>query len=165
MKSKQQKIAEVDESKKLLKDAGSLVFVDFSKTSTKFIDQLKKLLGDNGVFKIIKKRLLNLVLKDKNIPLDAKALGLQVGTVFGKGDVSETAGLVWQFFKGKEKELPEFKMLAGFDLSSATLFDAVQIKRIGQLPPREILLAQLLGMLQAPVRSLAYTLSEVAKKK
>ena len=56
-------------------------------------------------------------------------------------------------------------MLAGFDLSSATLFDAVQIKRIGQLPPREILLAQLLGMLQAPVRSLAYTLSEVAKKK
>ncbi|MFA6135877.1 MAG: 50S ribosomal protein L10 [Candidatus Paceibacterota bacterium] len=166
MKSKQQKAKEMEKSKELLGNAKSLVFINFSKTPTKEIGVLKEKLSESkGSYKIIKKRLLGLVLKEKNIPVDVSQFDSQLATVFGGGDISESAGTVWKFFKEREKDLPEFKMLGGYDFLSSTYFASDDVKRIGQLPSREILLAQLLGTLQAPLKSLAYTLSEIAKKK
>lgn len=165
MKSKQQKIKEVDDSRKLLEKSQSLVFVDFSKTPVKEMTGLKRSLdGSKSVFKVIKKRLLNLVLKEKNIPVNMEQFQSQLGTVFSPKEISEPAGIVYRFFKGREKDLPEFKMLAGFDVSLGRLFGAEEIKRIGGLPSKEILITQFLFMLNAPMRSFVYVLSEIGKK-
>lgn len=165
MKTKQQKIKEVEEGKKILSESKSLILVEFSKTPTKLIEQFRRYLANQGVFRVIKKRLLNLVFKEKEIPLDAKKAGLQVAVVFGKGDIFETAGLVWKFISEKGKEIPDFKMLAGFDLDSFRAFSEEEVRRVGQLPSREVLLAQLAAMFLAPLRSLAFVLKRVSESK
>ena len=42
--------------------------------------------------------------------------------------------------------------------------DAAQVVFIGNLPPREVLLAQLLGMIAAPIRSFLYVLDQKSKQ-
>jgi ribosomal protein L10 len=41
--------------------------------------------------------------------------------------------------------------------------DAAQVIYIGKLPPREVLLGQLLGMLASPIRSFMYLLDQKSK--
>jgi len=44
------------------------------------------------------------------------------------------------------------------------MLEGAQVVRIGTLPPREVLLAQLLGVLAGPIRSFMYLLDEKAKR-
>ena len=44
-------------------------------------------------------------------------------------------------------------------------FDAAGVKSLASIPEKPVLLAQLLGLLTSPMRSLAVAISEVAKKK
>ena len=44
-------------------------------------------------------------------------------------------------------------------------FDENGIKSLASIPEKPVLLAQLLGLLQSPMRSFAVAVSEVAKKK
>ena len=39
-----------------------------------------------------------------------------------------------------------------------------EVKKIASIPAKEVLIAQLLGMLQNPIRSLAVVLDQAAKK-
>ena len=45
------------------------------------------------------------------------------------------------------------------------IMDAQGITKVASVPAKPVLVAQLLGMLQTPVRGLAVALSEIAKKK
>lgn len=166
MKTKQQKAKEIEQGKNLLEDAKSLVFVNFSNTPVKDITILKRLLDDSdSTYKVLKKRLLGLALKEKNIPVDINQFDSQLATIFSKKDISEPSGTVYKFSKGKEKEIPGFKMVGGFDLVGSKFFGADEIKKIGSLPSKEILITQFLYMLNTPARSLAFVLSEIAKTK
>jgi ribosomal protein L10 len=55
-------------------------------------------------------------------------------------------------------------LLGGYDVKAGAPMDATQVVFIGKLPPREVLLAQLLGMISAPVKSLLYILDQKAKR-
>ena len=111
-------------------------------------------------FQVIKKRLLRIILKEKGIDFDPKQFEAQVGTVFMKGDIFETAGSMYRFTKDKEN----FKILGGIDLNKAEKIEADFIKRIGQLPSREVLLGQVLGTMVAPLRAFMWILQERSRK-
>ena len=49
-------------------------------------------------------------------------------------------------------------------MSVNNFFDAETVEKIGQLPSREILLAQLVGMLSAPMRIFLYVLDQKSKQ-
>lgn len=164
MKTKVQKNQEVEEGKALAAEAGSIVFVDFAKTPVKDVTKLKASLRAAGsTYKVIKKRLLNIVFKDKDVPVDAKQFGGQVGTIFAKGDISGAAGVAFNFSRGLDKAAG-FALVGGYDVASKTFFNAEDVKRIGQLPSREVLLAQLAGLMKAPLSQLANVLDQIAKK-
>ncbi len=165
MKTKVQKTEDVKKASELFDKSNSIVFVNFSKTPTKEIDVLKNSLASaSSSYKVVKKRLLGLVFKNKKAPIDINLFDSQLGTVFSSKDIVDSAGMVYRFLKGKEKELPEFKMLGGYDTALLKYYSAEEINKIGKLPSKEILLSQLLGMLSAPTRSLAYVLDQIAKK-
>jgi ribosomal protein L10 len=44
------------------------------------------------------------------------------------------------------------------------VLSAEEVLFVGQLPPREILLAQLLGMIAAPIKSFLYVLDQKSKR-
>lgn len=166
MKSKLQKQREMEHGESLLKSAQSMVFVDFSKTPVVKVSELKNQLREIGAtYRVIKKRLLKKVFSDAGVEIDPKQFSGQLATIFAPNDISEVTGIVYRFAKEAEKNEHAFALLGGYDAVGKTFFSTQDIVRIGQLPSRDILLAQLLGMLQAPIKSLVYTLDQVAKKK
>jgi len=165
MKTKAQKVEEVKKAVELIDRSKSMIFVDFSKTPTQEVNVLKNaLLAIESTYRVVKKRLLGLAFKDKNINVDVGQFESLLATVFSPKDIVDVAGVVYRFVKEKEKELTDFKILGGYDIQAEKFYSAAQIKEIGQLPPKEILLGQLVGIVQAPLRSLAFLLSEISKK-
>ena len=159
MLTKQQKIKSVGEAEKILDQNKILVFVDFSGTKVEDLRKLKRTLREFGAqLKVIKKKLFRIAFQNKKIDFDPEQFDSQVGAVFADKDISEVAGPVYKFFKEVEKK--GFKILGAYDLSVNNFFDAETVKKIGQLPSREILLAQLVGMLSAPMRMFLYVLDQ-----
>jgi ribosomal protein L10 len=121
-------------------------------------------------FLVIKKRLLGLLLKEKGIVADLNKFKMSVGTIFSESNLESATGPAYKFFStlavpdGAAKDVWIKHLLGGYDAKSNTSLDAQQVVYIGKLPPREVLLAQLLGMLNAPIRSFMYVLDQKAKQ-
>ncbi len=170
MKTKAQKGEELKRAKVLLDKSQALIFADFTKIPAESIRKLRiELKKSDANFLVIKKRLLGLLLKEKGIPVDLKQFKVSVGTIFGKGTSDVIAGPAFQFFsklevpEGGAKDMWTKKLLGGYDVNGSAAITAEQIVFIGKLPPREVLLAQLLGMLSAPIRSFMYLLGQKSK--
>lgn len=171
MKTKIQKQEELRKGKELLEKARVLVFTDFTNLPAEDMRRLRKELKTVGAnFLVIKKRLLNLLLKERNIDFDARQFKLSVGTVFAESDVEKVSTPIYKLFsslevpEGTEKDFWVKHILGGYDLKNKAFVAADRIVFIGKLPPREALLAQLLGILASPVRSFLYILSERSKR-
>lgn len=164
MLTKQQKIKSVEEAEKILEQNKNLVFVDFSGTKVEDLRKLKRTLRELGVqLNVIKKKLLRIAFQNKKIDFNPEQFESQVGVISTVKDISEVSGPVYKFFSalgGKEVEKKGFKILGAYDLSEKKFSGAEIVKKIGQLPPREILLAQLVGMLSAPIRMFMYVINE-----
>lgn len=170
MKTKVQKNEELKRAKELLEKSKALIFADFSKVTAENIRTLRTELRKSGAsFLVIKKRLLGLLLKEKGIVADLSKFKVSVGTIFAEGDIEKAAGPAYTFFstlalpEGAAKDVWVKHLLGGYDEKMGAAVDAQQIIFIGKLPPREVLLAQLLGMLTAPIRSFMYVLDQKAK--
>jgi large subunit ribosomal protein L10 len=163
MLTKQQKKQQIEEGENIIKNSKFLIFVDFSKTSVEDLKKLRRTLRDAGAkLKVIKKNLLNIAFKNKNINIDFSNFKLQLGTIFSEKNIAEIAAPVYKF--SQETKSKEFQILGGYDLAANNFLDAGFVKMIGQLPPREVLLSQLVGVLQSPISRFLYVLQERGKK-
>ena len=171
MKSRAQKQEELNEARKLLEKSEALVFTDFTKIAAESIRKFRRdLKGSNADFLVIKKRLLGILLKEKGIDVDLKQFKTSVGTIFSRGDVEKIAGPAFTFFsklevpEGGAKDVWVKHLLGGYDLAKKAPLDGTQLVYIGKLPPREVVLAQLLSILVAPIRSFLYVLDQKSKQ-
>lgn len=114
-----------------------------------FRRELKKM---GAELKITKKTLMKRALASVGIAVDPERLEGEVGIIFGYNDQAGTAKLAQKF----RKENETFKILAG--LLEKNIISSEQVLTLAKLPPREQLLAQLVSMLSAPLRSLANVL-------
>lgn len=162
MKTKEQKKEAIDEARELLGQSSNLSFVDFTGVSVGDIQTLRrKLMPIGAKLKVIKKKLLRVAFEKSNIDLNPEQFDAQLGTIFSTAEINEVLSPVYKFFKEKEKQ--GFKILGAYDLGNKKFIDAEMAKFMGQLPPREILLAQLFGMLSAPIRMFMYVLEQKSK--
>ncbi|MBI3088889.1 MAG: 50S ribosomal protein L10 [Candidatus Colwellbacteria bacterium] len=161
MITKEKKVQLIEEGKKELEAAKVLLFADFEGSQVEELRELRKTLKNAGAkFKVLKKRLLRLVLQEKGIEFDPLKFEGQVGTIFSSGEISAIVQPVYKF----SKEHPNFKLMGGLNVETKEEVPFETIKMIGSLPSREILLAQLLGAMIAPLRGLMYILSEKSKR-
>lgn len=158
-KEKKKEIVETGSSE--LGSSKVVVFTDFKGTSVSDLVHLRSELRSLGSkFSVIKKRLLGVIFKEKKIDLDPLKYEGQLGTVFVTGEISETAGSLYRFARDHKG----FKLLGAYNLEEKKEIDEETINTIGSLPPREILLAQAVGSIASPIRSLLYVLSEKSKQ-
>src|SRR5690348_15289249 len=125
MKTKAQKVVDLGKGKDLAKDAKVLIFTDLSQVPTKHLRLLRRDLKKiNASIFVMKKRLLNLVLKEKGVDFDVKAHKLPIATVFSNTDLEQIAAPVYKFFAGLEvpeggdKAMWTKKLLGGYDLKT-----------------------------------------------
>ena len=151
----------VEEGKKDLQESGVILFTDYKGTSVSDLGVLRTTLKEaNAKMKVIKKRLLKIILNDSGVNFDPTGLEGQVAAVFARGDVTDIAGPIYNFAKTHEG----FAILGGVNVREKVEIPLDLIIRIGTLPSREVLIAQLVGTIAAPLRGLMYVLKGKSEK-
>lgn len=164
--TKEQKREQVALGSKKIKESKSLVFADFNKVSVESLKQLRRELKKQGAdFKVLKKRLLKIAVKEAGLEFDPLQFKTQMGTIFIPQDLTSLASAIYKFSKEIEKNKKgEFKILGGIDMTEKKFIDANEIIAIAKLPSREVLLAQIAMMLTMPIKQIMQILNERSKQ-
>lgn len=168
MKTKDKKQKELKETENLIEKSEGIIFLDISKIPTANLNRLRQILkNQGGRLLVIKKRLLELGLKEKNINLELDNFKTSLGAVFASNFEPITQKL-YKFLKELEKEKilesADSKILAGYDFKNLKELTKEYILLVGNLPSREVALAQLLNIILAPIRSLMYILNQKTQR-
>lgn len=152
---KEQAVKEISEA---LPAATSVVFVGFSGLTVTDVNDLRnKLYASGGHMRVMPKRLLKLALKAANVDFDPTTQAGQLAVVWGT-DIVAPAKIMYDFAKQKKDVM---RLLAGV-LEGNTL-SLEEVTSLAQLPSREQLLAQLVGVLASPMRGLVSVMSGVPR--
>lgn len=137
------------------KAAKSLVFSDYKGVTVKQLSALRGELRKGGSrFKILKKTILDIALREAGIEVDARKLEGQIGVAFAPDEVS-AAKTIADFVKvNKEVKLS----IVGGALEGKSL-SAAEVNALAKLPSKDEMRARLAGTLQAPVSSFVRALS------
>jgi len=125
------------------------VFTDFQGISVSQARELRRLLKKNDAeYKVAKKTLFDRALESTGINIKTKNLVGEIGVAFCYGDQIAPVQTLFKFSKQNET----FKLLAG--ILGDRILESKEILALAKLPSREILLAQLIGTMHAPLRGL-----------
>lgn len=135
-----------------------LFVVDYTGlTVPKFAELRKRLAAVGAEIHVFKNNLVKKAAEKAGFPEElGNHLSGQSAFVTGAKDVCAAAKIMKTFASEFEKPTMKAGVLDG------KLLDAAGIKALADLPAREVLLAQLLGVLQAPASKLVRTLAEPA---
>ena len=153
------KQAIVEEIKSKIEKAKTVVFVDYRgitvEADTKMRAEIRK---SGSEYKVYKNRLVLRALNELGYTDCEKYLEGTNAVAFGYEDEIAPAKIV---VAAKSETCP---MEVKFGIYNKQVVDTNAIKALAAIPSREVLVAQLLSMLTAPVRGLAVALNEIAKK-
>lgn len=154
MANVEQKRQVVDELSEKLREAHAFYLTDFSGLSVKSMTDLRARLRRAGVeYLVVKNTLAERALEALDLPNIAEFFRGPTGLVIGRDD-AVTAAKVLEEFAREHDNRPAVK--AGIvDRRPVTAKD---VGRLAKLPPREQLLAELAGAMQAPLAQLVYLL-------
>jgi large subunit ribosomal protein L10 len=162
----------VDELTSELKNASSIVLIDYTGISVKSQQELKKRLkAVDASMLVVKNTLLKIAGRKAETSEDAltdSVLSGQTALVVSKADPIAPLQVLYRF--AKEFELPQLKV----GIVEGKFQDKVALTKLSTLPSKEILLGQtvgtiasplygIVGVLNANMQKLVYILSEHAK--
>ena len=164
--TKKQKSEILDAGTKKIGESRSLVFAEFNGVLMEDFRKLRRELKKAGAdLQVLKKRLLNIALKNSNISFDSMAVKTQIGTIFSKSDLAGIAGIIHKFSKDLIRaKKGGFTVMGAYDFEEKRTVDPNEFKAIATLPSREVLLAQIVMMLTMPLKQMMMVLNEKAKK-
>lgn len=147
----------VEDVKQRLNNSPFLIVVDYGGMNVDHFAELRtRLAGAGAAMTVVKNTFLRRSIKEAGLPeLDAHLSG-QTAYVTGEKDICSAAKILKTFASEFEKP----KIRAGI-LDNAVL-DTPQVIALADLPSKEVLQAQLLGMLLQPATKLVRTLNEPA---
>ena len=153
---KQPIVAEISES---VKDAQSVVIVDYRGLTVAEDTDLRKQLREAGViYKVYKNTMMNFAFKDTDFESLAPHLEGPSAIAISKEDATAPARILAKF----AKTAPALEIKGG--VVEGTYYDADGMKAVASVPSREELLSKLLGSLQSPVTNLARVLNQIAEQ-
>ncbi|MFL0249209.1 50S ribosomal protein L10 [Clostridium neuense] len=154
---KEQKIAEIKEK---MDKAQALILVKYQGLNVEEDTALRKQLREAGVeYKVYKNTLASRAAKELGHEGITKFFEGPIAVALGYDDVTAPARILNDF----AKEHKALELVAG--LVNGEEFDANKVKELASVPPKEVLIAKLLGSFNAPLSKLAYLLSAISDKK
>lgn len=145
----------VSELRERMDRAPVLYLTDFTGLDVKAMTELRSSLRKSGAeYVVVKNRLAKRIFAEsEELPDISDSLVGPTGFVFGYEDAAAAAKALSDFAKDHDKK-PAFKL----GVMENRILQPEQVEKIAQLPPREQLLAQLAGALEAPMSMLATAL-------
>lgn len=159
-KNRQLKEAKVSEIKEKLEKAQSVILSDYQGLTVEEDTELRQKLRASGVeYKVYKNKLVTLAAKELGLEGITEFLEGPVSIAFGYEDVTVPARILSDFAKTHKK----IELKAG--IVQGDIYDAEKVKQLAAIPPKEVLIAKLLGSFKAPLSNLAYLLNAIKENK
>ena len=149
----------IEEIKQKVQNAKTVVFVDYRGKTVADDTKMRAEFRKNGAeYRVYKNRLMLRALNELGYTGCESYLEGTTAVAFGYEDELAPARIV----ANSKSENCEFPVK--FGIYNNQVVDANEIKKLASIPTREVLLAQLVGMLSAPMRGLAVCLKAIADK-
>ena len=144
-----------------IKEASSVVFVDYKGITVAQDTELRKQFREAGVeYTVVKNTLTNFAAK--NVGYDfSKVLNGTTAMASTTGDPIAPARIVCEFAK-KNKTV---KIAIKGGIVEGSVLSADQLNGFGELPSKNALVASVLGTFLAPISSLAFVLDQIRMQK
>lgn len=144
-----EKISMVEELRRKVSSSSFVILADYTGLNVAKLENLRsRLKAANAHLQVVQNRLFQRVARECQLPGFEQELKGPSAMVYGAGDVVAAAKVLKEFIKENEK--PALKM----GTLGKTFLTVADIERLASLPSREILLAQLVGLLAQPMRML-----------
>ncbi len=148
--SKQRKAELVAQYVEQLKQSQGLILTDYRGLSVVDMDNIRRAMRPiGGRFQVVKNRLLALALKEVELSLPEEWLVGPTAIGFCYNEVPPVA----KALTDAAKDMGTLHIKGG--VLDASAIEAEQVRAIADLPPREVLLAQALGTINAPASQMA----------
>ena len=153
---KQPIVAEISEA---IKDAQSVVLVDYRGLTVEQDTNLRKQLREAGVtYKVYKNTMMNFAFKGTDFEGLAPYLEGPSAVAISTTDATAPARILAKF----AKDAKALEIKAG--VVEGLVYDAAGMQTIAQIPSREELISKLLGSLQSPITNFARVMNQLAEK-
>lgn len=158
-KTREQKSEIVEKFKDDLVKAQSVILADYRGLTVEEETALRKKFREAGTkYEVIKNTLAVLAAKEAGVEgLDELLVG-PTAVAFGYEDPVSPAKILAEYAKSHE----QIKIKGG--LVNGKVIDVNGVKSLAELPPREELIAKMLGSMQSPISGLAGSLSGIIRK-
>lgn len=149
----------VDEISASIKDAQSVVLVDYRGLTVEQDTQLRKNLREAGItYKVYKNTFMNFAFKGTDCEGLIQYLEGPNAMAISTDDATAPARVLAEFAKTADK----LEIKAG--IVEGTVYDAKGIASIAKIPSRDTLISKLLGSLQSPITNFARVMNQLAEK-
>ena len=149
----------VDEISAAVKDAQSVVLVDYRGLTVEQDTQLRKQLREAGItYKVYKNTMMNFAFKGTDCEAFLPYLEGPSAIAISTEDATAPARELCKFAKTADALEVKGGIVEG------TAYDADGIKEVAKIPSREELLSRLLGSMQSPITNFARVIKQIAEK-
>ena len=149
----------VEEIANSIKDAQSVVLVNYSGLTVEQDTILRKELREAGVqYKVYKNTMMKRAFAGTAFESLTKDLDGTNAIAISKDDATAPARIIAKF----AKTTPKLEMVSG--VVEGNYYDAKGMTAIANVPSREVLLGKLLGSIQSPIANFARVISQIAEK-
>ena len=149
----------VEEISASIKDAQSVVLVDYRGLTVEQDPNLRKQLREAGItYKVYKNTMMNFAFKGTDCESLAPYLEGPSAMAVSTTDATAPARILCKF----AKDAPKLEVKGG--VVEGIAYDAAGIENIAKIPSREELLSRLLGSMQSPVANFARVINQIAEK-
>lgn len=157
---REEKEAKVKEIKERIDRAQAVIFADYRGLTVEEDTELRRKFREAGVeYKVLKNTLTSIAAKESGINGIDKFLAGPTSFAFGYDDPTTPARILNDFSKDHKK----LELKGG--LVQGEIFDAGKIKELATIPPKEVLIAKLLGSIKSPLSNFAYLVNAIKEKK
>ena len=154
------KKAVVDALTSKVKEASSVVFVDYKGITVAQDTELRKQFREAGVdYAVVKNTLTTFAAKNAGYDF-SEVLNGTTAMASTTGDPIAPARIVCEFAKKNKNVL---KIKGGF--VEGSVLSVEQLQGFGELPSKDALIAQVLGTFLAPISALAFCLDQIRQQK
>ena len=147
---KEQMVADYVEK---MSNSQALILTDYRGLSVADLSDLRRKLREvDGVFQVVKNTLFTRALEEAGLPIPSEHMDGPVAVGYCLADAPPVAKTMMDY--AKEMDLLQVRGA----ILGANVLDREGVKGLADLPPREVLLAQLVGAVQGPMSSLVSTM-------
>jgi len=156
---KPEKIEAVEKLTAKLKEAKSVLLTDFKGLNVEEISNLRAKLRESSVeYKVVKNTLAKITVENLGIEEISRYFEGTVAIALGEDDPIAPIKVIKEFNKKTDKPSLKAYYLDG------QVFTGEEINQLANLPSKDMLIAQVVGTIGAPISNLVYSLNNLLQK-